>query len=132
MNAGQDFGLLDSLADTRTKLSASLSQFTDRLSQALERALDDAASLEVSTYVMEDIIPPKSGEFPAGAKLRAYTRIQVDGDTQVIVPEKAGEIHKELWSIHLDMVQQAQANRAEMIKATAAAAGGLLQALKII
>ncbi len=132
MNAGQDFGLIDTLSNTRERLTASLSQFTDRLSQALERALDDAVSLEVTTYVMEDISVPKSGEFPAGAKLRAYTRIQVDGDTQVIVPEKAGEIHKELWAIHLDMVQQAQANRAEMIKATAAAAGGLLQALKIV
>jgi len=130
--AGEDFGLMDSLADTRTRLTSSLSQFTDRLSQAMARVVDDATSLQVATYVMEDLAIPKSGEFPGNAKLRAYTRIQVDGDTQVIVPEKAGEIQKELWSIHLDMVQQAQTNRTEMIKATAAAAAGLLQVLKIV
>jgi hypothetical protein len=47
------------------------------------------------------------------------------------VPTKqAGEIDKDLWAIHLDMVRQAQANRTEMLKAAVAAASGLVDALK--
>jgi hypothetical protein len=32
------------------------------------------------------------------------------------VPKDKGEIDKDLWSIHLDMVKQAQSNRAEFVK----------------
>jgi hypothetical protein len=48
----------------------------------------------------------------------------------VIVPSGAGRINQELWAIHLDMVEQAQNNRTEMMKAAASAAAGLLQSLK--
>jgi len=66
------------------------------------------------------------------AKLRAFTRIKIDGDTLVCVPERQGEIDEALWAIHLDMVQQAQAHRAEMIKTAVSAATGLLDALKVL
>jgi hypothetical protein len=125
-----DFGLLDSLNDARQQLTASLQTFADNLGKTLTRVVEDVSTLEVTTYVSQDM---------AGAvddlskrELRAFTRIKMDGDTEVIVPQTSGKIDRELWEIHLSMVQQAQANRAEMMKAAAAAATGLLQALKVI
>jgi hypothetical protein len=72
----------------------------------------------------------ENGQFTGGAKLRALTRIKLDGDTLVCVPEKKGEIDQVLWALHSDMVQRAQANRAEMLKTAVTAATGLLETLK--
>jgi hypothetical protein len=131
--AGVDFGLLDNLTDTRTRLTNAVQQFAENLGKALAKAVDDAATLQVSTYVIGDMSAIGTGnDIPAGAKLRAFTMIKIDGDTQVVVPEDAGEIDQALWSIHLDMVRQAQANRTEMMKAAASAATGLLQAFKVL
>ncbi len=131
--AGVDFGLLDSLSDTRARLTNAVQQFAENLGKALAKAVDDAATLQVSTYVVEDMAAVGTGnDIPPGAKLRAFTMIKIDGDTQVVVPEDSGEIDQALWSIHLDMVRQAQANRTEMMKAAASAATGLLQALKVL
>ena len=126
-----DFGLFDgsSLAATRDRLAQALQEFATRLGAALQRAVDNAASLEVTTYVSDDMTRVTK-EFEQTANLRAYTRINLDGDTTVCVPKEASEIDKNLWSIHLDMVKQAQANRTEMIKAAVAAATGLFDALK--
>jgi hypothetical protein len=125
-----NYGLMDSLSDARTRLTNSLQTFADNLGKAMARAVDDATTLEVSTYVSPDISAVK--EDPSRAELRAFTRIKIDGDTEVIIPEKAGEIDRELWQMHLSMVEQATANRNEMIKAAASAATGLLQALKVL
>ena len=71
-------------------------------------ALEDATSLEVATYVSEDIanVEYKEGRF-SGAKLRALTHVKIDGDTAVVVPETDGEVDTDLWKIHLEMLQQA-------------------------
>lgn len=58
------------------------------------------------------------------------TRMSLDGDTQVLVPVGDDGVDERLWAIHVSMVQQAQANRAEMVRAIAAAAAGLLSALQ--
>lgn len=126
-----DYGLGDSLRQARDRLSRSVSQFADKLGQTLEKAVDDASTLEVYTYVSDDM-QNLTRDFADSAKLRAFTRIKIDGDAEVCVPESSGEINDHLWAIHLDMVQQAQANRAEMIKSATAAATRLLEALKII
>jgi hypothetical protein len=131
-NSEINFGLIDSLSETRVRLTGAVQQFAENLGQALAKAVDDATTLQVSTYVSDDKTLELGDNFPGNARLRAYTRIKIDGDVQVLVPADAGEIDRDLWSIHLDMVQQAQANRAEMIKATASAATGLLQALKVL
>lgn len=127
-----DFGLIDSLSETRTRLTAAVQQFAENLGQALAKAVDDAATLEVSTYVSDGQTLELGNNFPGNARLRAYTRIKIDGDIQVLIPADAGEVDRNLWSLHLDMIQQAQANRAEMIKAASSAATGLLQALKVL
>ena len=118
------------MSDARTRLTNAVNQFADNLGRTLAKAIDDASTLQVSTYVIDEMPDQLGAEIPAGAQLRAFTSIKIDGDTQVIVPSGSGKINRELWAVHLDMVQQAQANRAEMMKAAASAAAGLLQSLK--
>jgi hypothetical protein len=128
-----DYGLLDSLKQTQTHLTAALQQFADRLSSTLEKAIDEITGLEVSTYVSDRMSDVKyeNHQF-TGAHLRVLTRISLDGDTMVCVPEEEGKIAQALWTIHADMVQRALANRAEMLKTAISAATGLLNILKAL
>ena len=73
-------------------------------------------------------MPP--GGFTGTARLRALTRINIDGDTLVCVPEEAGEVDQAVWAIHAEMVQRAQAGRAELLRTALSAATGLLGAVK--
>jgi len=128
-----DYGLLDAagLKEAGARLSNSIQEFAQKLGRVLEKAVDDATTLEVSTYVSDDMTRV-ARDFEKTADLRAFTRIKIDGDTLVCVPERKGEVDEALWAIHVDMVQQAQANRAEMIKTAVSAATGLLDVLKVL
>lgn len=127
-----DYGLLDNLGQARANIGASMQQFVGKLGDFLGKALDEATSLEVSTYVSEDMetVKYEGGRFTGGARLRALTRIEIDGDTLICVPEEAGEVDTTLWSIHMDMVRQAQASRTELLKTVVSAATGLVDLLK--
>lgn len=112
-------------------LNESLKKFVDKLGNYLSKALDDASSLEVSTYVADDLADVKYAEGKYnGARLRAMTRINIDGDTLVCIPEKDGEVDTVLWSIHLEMVKSAQENRAELIKTIVGAATSIVNIVK--
>lgn len=126
-----DYGLLDSLRQAGQGAGASIQNFLDRLGTFLSNALDDAAALEVATYAsdrMEDV-RYQDGQF-TGARLRALTRVKIDGDTLVCVPEEDGEVDLDLWKIHLEMLQQAQASRAELLRTVVSAASSLGSLLK--
>jgi hypothetical protein len=126
-----DYGLLDNLRQAQDSVSASLQQFLGSLSTFLIRALDDASSLEVATYTSENLTSKSYAEGGfKDARLRALTRIKIDGDTVVCVPEQDGEVDEELWKIHLDMLQVAQASRAELLRAVISAASGLAGSIK--
>lgn len=127
----EDYAIRESLRDARDRLIEAVQEFADKLGQALEKAVDDASSLEVTTYVSDDM-SKVTRDFEQTASLRAYTRINIDGDTSVVVPKQKGEVDKDLWAIHVDMVRQAQENRTEMIKAGVVAATSLLDALKVL
>jgi hypothetical protein len=131
--AAVDYGLLDAagLKEAGARLSSSIQEFAQKLGRILEKAVDDATTLEVSTYVSDDMTRV-ARDFEKTADLRAFTRIKIDGDTLVCVPEKKGEVDEALWAVHVDMVKQAQANRAEMIKTAVSAATGLLDVLKVL
>ena len=128
-----DYGLLDPLKRVEARLTDALQQFADKLGQTLEKAIDNVTSLEVSTYVSDSMhdVTYEDGKF-TGATLRALTRISLDGDTLACVPAEAGAIDQALWAIHTDMVQRAQAHRAELLKTAVSAATGLLEALKVV
>jgi hypothetical protein len=131
--AAESFGIFDgdSLRNARDRLVESVQRFSEQLGETLEKAVSDATKLEVTTYVSDDMENVTSN-FSQATKLRAFTQINIDGDTIVCVPESGGEIDEALWAIHLDTVKQAQANRTEMMKAAVSAATGLLGALKVI
>jgi hypothetical protein len=126
-----EFGLLDPLKRVQERLTSALQQFADKLGHTLEQAIDNVTSLEVATYVSDSMHDVKyaDGKF-IGASLRALTRISLDGDTLACIPTAAGAIDDALWAIHTDMVQRAQAHRAELLKTAVSAATGLLAALK--
>jgi len=126
-----DYGLMDSLRQAGSSVSAALQQFMTKLGEVLTDALKDAATLEITTYVSDNIAAAEVKESKVeGARLRAYTRIKIDGDTLVILPEEDGEVDTELWDVHMQIVQQAQANRAEFLKTVVSAASSLGSFLK--
>jgi hypothetical protein len=108
-------------------LSQSLKGFVDKLGEFLSKALEDATTLEVSTYVADDLstLQYQGGKF-IGARLRASTRVNIDGDTINVVPEKDGEVDMSVWAIHMDMVRQAQTNRNDLMKTIVGAASGMV------
>jgi len=126
-----DYGMLDSLKQAGSSLGTGIQQFVNKVGDFLGKALEDAGSLEISTYVSDEIsqVRFEQGKL-SGARLRAFTYIKVDGDTLVCLPEQDGEVDTELWNIHLQMVQQAQDSRAEFIKTVVSAAAGLGNLLK--
>jgi hypothetical protein len=91
-----DFGLLDPLKQAQARLTNALQQFAERLGESLKKAINDASSLEVSTYVSNNMAGvtynSATGQFSGSAQFRALTRIAIDGDMQVVVPEHEGGI----------------------------------------
>jgi hypothetical protein len=126
-----DYGLGDFFRQAGANVSNGLSKLVDKLGDYLGKALDDATTLEVSTYVSQDVSKVKfeDGRF-TGADLRALTLVKVDGDTLVCVPEEDGEVNTELWRIHLEMLQQAQTSRTELLKTTISAVTNLANLIK--
>jgi hypothetical protein len=112
---------LDALGD---KLRETMQQLGELLSQLVR----DIAVLEVRTYVSDQIasVGPGDDAF-AGAQQRAVSRIALDGDTQIVIPVDADAVDEAVWQIHARTVEQAQANRAAMLKAIGELLGGLLK-----
>lgn len=100
--------------------------FVSKLSVTISQALDDMSSLEVSTYVTGDMtsIYVEEGQV-IGAALRAYTRVSLDGDTIVCLPERDGEIDRALLDLHAAAVKQAQEARCELMRTIIEAAARL-------
>jgi hypothetical protein len=120
---------------TGSAVNETLKKFMDKLGDYLSKALDDATSLEISTYVADDMATVKyesgkEGGKYVGAKMRAMTRINLDGDTLVCIPEKDGEVDVAVWNIHLEMVKQAQASRADLMKTVIGAATNIAGIIK--
>ena len=114
-------------------LSGALREFVDKLGAYMSSALDDATSLEVSTYVSDNLgtVAYEAGKFTGSARLCALTRVKIDGDTLVCVPQNEdGEVDTALWQIHLDMVKQAQETRSELMKTLVSAASNLAGFMK--
>ncbi|MEM9456887.1 MAG: hypothetical protein AAGF11_22100 [Myxococcota bacterium] len=129
---GLDYGILDRLAGKSDEagqggVGESLRGFVSKLGQRISDALTDMSTLDVKTYVTTDMsrMTVEDGEV-AGADLRAYTRVSLDGDTIACVPERDGEIDTAVLEIHMRMVQQAQQARADLMQTMIQAATGLV------
>jgi hypothetical protein len=131
-----DYALLDGVRRTRERLVAALQDLAENVGQALERALDNLTVIEIATYVSDDpsTVTYDSARkgFGAGAELRVLTRLSIDGDAQLVVPRDLGEADEALWRLHADLLEQARAARAELLKTGASAVAGLLDALKVV
>lgn len=116
------------IGETFSQVRENVQELIRKLLDTLNEVVDDLTSLEVKTYVSRDIgsvtYDAKLRDF-TNADLRAMTRIQLDGDTLNVVPERSGQIDEKLWAIHEAMVVQAQANRAEMLKTAVSLLGSL-------
>lgn len=124
--AAVDFGLREQFDG----LTGSLKRFTDQLADALGKAAADILTLDVETYSTSNLPAAALGN-SQNARLRAYTHIDFDGDMQVYVPENLeGAVDQEVWTIHMETVREAQANRAKSIQAMAELATNLLKNLK--
>ena len=121
---------LPGLGDAQQRLSAALKSFLD----SVGRAIQDAATLEVKTYVsdaMEGVQFQADGKTFAGSvTLRAFTAISLDGDVNACVPLEAESVDTSLWTVHTAMVAQAQANRTELMKLALSAASSVIGVLK--
>ncbi|MCG8418154.1 MAG: hypothetical protein MJE77_09460 [Proteobacteria bacterium] len=110
-----------------------LGRLANRVSETLGKAIADAMTLEVRTYVSRDVGSAVGQDSDLASsdhtQLRAYTRCKLDGDTDVCVPLQGDgdQVDEQLWSLHTEMVKQAQAHRAEMIKMVLSAVGGTLR-----
>ncbi len=99
-------------------LTTSIHNFTLQLADALSRAARDLVTLEVRTYTADDLDAALADDASAAkAELRLATRIHFDGDVDLYLPAEAGDVDEKLRQLHLDMVREAQANRAQFLSA---------------
>ncbi|MGH8884046.1 MAG: hypothetical protein ACRDYX_02485 [Egibacteraceae bacterium] len=132
--ADVDFALRDGMRQARERLMSALQTLTETLGAVLEQAVDNVTVVEVATYVSDDLATATydktAKQFGGGAKLRALSRIHIAGDALLLVPEDHGDVDGALWTLHLGMVEQARAARAELLKTAGSALAGLLDAAK--
>lgn len=106
-------------------------RFVNQLMTTLSVAVENAATLEVRTFVSDelDAVAKSGGKVALSevGQLRAYTRIALDGDIDVCAPSTDGRLDSELWALHLDMVKQAQQHRTELIKTVFGALSGMIK-----
>jgi hypothetical protein len=96
-----------------------LARLGSRVGAVLTGVLGDAAVLEVKTYTGGELQRVAAGDslHASGARLRAYTRCELDGDIETCMPvNEGGAVDEGLWALHLQMVKQAQAHREELLR----------------
>ena len=121
------FGPLDDTRNKVQEVARSLGDALGTLASELAAFSRNVTSLTVETYVSDDVSAVDPDDPAAsGAVRRASTRVSLDGDMKVVVPREAGALDESLWAIHTQMVAQAQANRAEMVRIVADALTSLL------
>ncbi len=106
-----------SIGSTTTAKPARLGDtLMTQFGELLIKTLADISVLEVRTFTSEaseSSLAATGDPLQANTRLRAFTRIALDGDTQICVPLLAnGEPDQVLWKLHGEAVTQARADRA--------------------
>jgi hypothetical protein len=107
-------------ATSATPTSVLVQRLVDKLRND-EMALGE---LMVKTYAAADVAKAVD-DLAQFARLRAVTRITSDGTVEVIVPDKVDGLPDRIWQAHVESVASAQAGRADLLKAVAAALAAL-------
>lgn len=134
------------LRDIGKNIAGSLKNVSEKLAGMLSAAVDDLTNLEVHTYTSDNLAKVRynseTHRFSDEAKLKALTRISLDGDMLNLIPERQPtteeeddahtevEIDERLWAIHQEMVKLAQDNRVKFVNALAELASKLLTTIK--
>ncbi len=119
----------ETISDVGDGLEASVRKMAGRMGETLERVVESILTLEVATYVADDLAQVTYGKGKIdGARLRALSLVSIDGGIKVVLPEKDGKVDAEVWEIHKQAMERAMANRNEMVKLAASAITGLLGA----
>lgn len=106
-----------------------LRNIADRVAKTFGELVSNAASLEVRTFVSNsNNAVAVTEDIFREAQLRAWTRIKINGDIDVCVPEVNGQIDTALWAVHIEVVKQAQAHRDEMFKMALSTIAGAFKA----
>ncbi len=131
--------------DSGPDIVGTLQNVSKKVADMLIEVVDDLTSLEVQTYTSGNLdqdaatYDSSTKQFGGGARLRAMTHIAIDGDITNLIPEQrvqtgTGQIEvgidRQLWTAHKEMVQLAQTNRNDFMKAVAEIAGTMLKVVK--
>lgn len=114
-------------ATTDTDWGQTLKTFGEKLSKFLVQAIDEAVTLEIATYTGEGVtIDELRQDKPANARLVAGTRIELNGNTRLLLPtNEDGRPDQEVLALHMQMVAQAHASRAKLVESAITALGSL-------
>jgi hypothetical protein len=103
---------------------ARLDATLQRLERRLQDIVEGVAAIEVQTYVADDmaLVP---GDLEGTSEPLAQTRLELDGDTQVVLPMPAGAMDQRLFRLHNEAVSVALAGWTATVRAATTAASGL-------
>ncbi len=123
----EDAGSFDSsaLRGAGQTLTRAIERLVDQLNQALEQAAD----LEIKTYVAADVAQAASDPDQAG-KLVAYTRLRWNGETTTVVPAQPDQLNEVLVAMHNKTIEQSWTSKTATLETAVRAASSLLQSLK--
>lgn len=108
---GASFSPIDDAKDKIKQVVTNLNDALQRLSVELKNAVQETATVTVTTGVVESL---DNLDHP---NKRFVTNIHLTGDVDVFIPAEIDEVDETLLALHKEMVAQALANRLEMIKA---------------
>ena len=124
---------------TEISLKDAVRKFASDLAKKVNTLVADVSELEIRTYTapagqVETLTKGQADLTKTLAEgklaLRAYTRISFEGDTIICAPtDTSGKIDESVLKLHETTVQQAIANRANIIKSVSEAASAALKAL---
>ena len=118
------------LQGLRDNITSALSSVASRVGNVLSDVFADVSTLQVSTYISDDIdavsYDASKHTFQGPARRRLVSAIRLDGNAVQVLPSDAGELDPEVWKRHAELLDRAQAHRMELIKALSAAVGTLV------
>jgi hypothetical protein len=128
---GQNGG---SLAEARSALADGLQRVGSQVAGLLSELAKELATLEVETCTSDDLdgvdYDADQQRYVGAVRRRALTRMRLDGKTTAIVPSTDGALDEPLWTIHCQLVERAQAQRAELLKALTGASSSIMGVVK--
>ena len=118
------------------ELRATLTDGLKRGAETMVEVFKEIVVLEVATYTSSDVsgvqYDAQAQGFVGPVQRRALTRMRLDGETLVVVPESNGHIDQEIWAVHCQLVEQARVQRLELIKTVATAANHLVGGARLL